>query len=876
VYEITSFLGSGGMGEVYRGRDERIGRDVAIKLLPEALTADADRMRRFEQEARAAGSLNHPNLVTLHDLGSQDQRPYLVMELLEGQNLREKLGTGGVRLSVRKATEYAVQIAHGLAAAHEKGVIHRDLKPENIFITRDGRVKILDFGLAKLQPGVDEVSEVSRTIEFHDQTRPGTVLGTAGYMAPEQVRGEAVDHRADLFAFGAIFYEMLTGQRAFRRASSVETMNAVLNEDPPDVSDTGAHVPAALERIVRRCLEKNPEERFHSAHDVALVLESLSAASDASTTGVVGVGGKRRMPAWAALALAVLVAAVVASAATWGITRGTQGAQSELRYTALTQQKGADVFPSLSPDGKTFVFASDRSGMMDIYLQRVDGRNAINLTKNSSSADYQPAFSPDGERIAFRSERDGGGIFIMGATGETVRRLTDFGYNPSWSPDGSQIVIATESVALNPASRSAQSRLHLVDVRSGTSRGIEVDGVQPAFSPDGKRIAFWRIDGASQRDIGTVGVDGGEVVLLTEDAALDWNPVWSHDGRYVYFGSDRGGTMGLWRIAVDPKSGRPRGAPQSVPLPSRFAGHFSFSSDGSQFVYTSLDERDVVESIGVDLERGSFTGSPSQVLDGTLLVYSFDVSPDGEWLTMTSRGPQEDLYLVRTDGSEIRQITNDGFKDRGPSWSPDGKEIYFYTTRSGRFEIWKIRPDGSGASQITRTTGSAPWYPRISPDETKLIFYNERGTAIVDLTKEFAEPEPLPPLSPTTRYAGVRWSPDGQRVVGWRSTFDAVDVPGVIVYSLPDRKYSVVAEDGFRGQWTPDGRVLYLNSAGNFILLNVDTGESRELTAPGGFDTRRIVERSFLRFVLSPDGRSLFFSHRNAETDIWLASAPAP
>jgi eukaryotic-like serine/threonine-protein kinase len=876
VYEITSFLGSGGMGEVYRGRDERIGRDVAIKLLPEALTADADRMRRFEQEARAAGSLNHPNLVTLHDLGSQDQRPYLVMELLEGQNLREKLGTGGVRLSVRKATEYAVQIAHGLAAAHEKGVIHRDLKPENIFITRDGRVKILDFGLAKLQPGVNEVSEVSRTVDFHDETRPGTVLGTAGYMAPEQVRGQPVDHRADLFSFGAIFYEMLTGQRAFRRASSVETMNAVLNEDPPEVSDTGAHVPAALERIVRRCLEKNPEERFHSAHDVALVLESLSAASDASTPGIVATGEKRRLPAGAGLALVALAAAAVASAATWGITRGAQQRpQPELRYTALTQQKGSDVFPSLSPDGKTFVFASDRSGMMDIYLQRVDGRNAINLTKNSSAADYQPAFSPDGEWIAFRSERDGGGIFIMGATGETVRRLTDFGYNPSWSPDGTQIVIATESVALNPASRSATSRLHVVDVRSGTSRMIEVDGVQPAFSPDGKRIVFWMIHGPSQRDIATVAVEGGEIVRLTDDAALDWNPVWPRDGKTVYFGSDRGGTVGLWRIAVDPKSGRSRGEPQPVPLPTRFAGHFSFSADGTQFTYTSLDERDVVERVGLDLEQGAITGLPEQVLDGTLLVYSFDISPDGEWLTMTSRGPREDLYLVRTDGSEIRQITNDEFKDRGPSWSPDGKEIYFYTTRTDRFEVWKIRPDGSGAQQITRVKESAPWYPRVSPDETKLVFYNERGTSLVDLTKEFAEPEPLPPLSPTTRFAGAAWSPDGQRLAGWRATFDAVLLPGVVVYSLRDRTYSVVAEDGFRGQWTPDGRILYLDAEGEVVILNVDTGESRKLKVPEGFGTRRILESSVHRFVLSPDGRTLFLSHRNAETDIWLASAPA-
>src|SRR5271167_517123 len=292
-YEIHSLLGAGGMGEVYRARDTRLGRDVAIKVLPEALANDADRLRRFEQEARTIAALNHPNILGIHDIGVHDGAPFLVSEFLEGQTLREKLVSGP--LPARRMIEYALGIAHGLAAAHEKGIVHRDLKPENVFVTRDGQVKILDFGLAKLaRTESGPAGAVLDNPTLNSATTPGVVLGTVGYMSPEQVRGQAADHRSDIFALGAMLYEMLAGGRAFHRETSAETMTAILKDDPPEFADPGHRVPPGLDRIVRRCLEKAPEQRFQSARDLAFALESVSGVSTSSAivTGMAAGEGR--------------------------------------------------------------------------------------------------------------------------------------------------------------------------------------------------------------------------------------------------------------------------------------------------------------------------------------------------------------------------------------------------------------------------------------------------------------------------------------------------------------------------------------------------------------------------------------------------------
>src|ERR1035441_7763633 len=316
-YEIQSPLGAGGMGEVYRAQDTRLGRDVALKILPESFARETDRLRRFEQEARAVAALNHPNILAIHDIGQHEGSPFLVSELIEGESLRAALDGGAV--PQRKTIEYGGQIAHGVAAAHEKGIVHRDLKPENIFVTKDGRIKILDFGLAKLaQKAGAEPDEVTLT---SSHTAAGLVLGTASYMAPEQVRGEAADPRTDIFAFGAVLYEMLSGVRAFRRDTAAETMTAVLKDDPPELSDPGRFVSPALERIVRRCLEKNPEQRFQSARDLSFALSALS-GTETSTISRGAMAARRQIPLLPLLA--AVLALVAVAAATWWIARRPQ------------------------------------------------------------------------------------------------------------------------------------------------------------------------------------------------------------------------------------------------------------------------------------------------------------------------------------------------------------------------------------------------------------------------------------------------------------------------------------------------------------------------------------------------------------------------
>ncbi len=376
-YEIQSLVGAGGMGEVYRAHDSRLDRTVAIKVLPASFSADRDRMQRFAQEARAAAALNHPNILSIFDIGDQQGSPYVVSELLEGETLRERLRSGP--LSARKAIDYALQVARGLAAAHEKGIVHRDLKPENLFITNDGRVKILDFGLAKLI--MPESSSGADAPTLHAVTEPGLIMGTVGYMSPEQVRGQTADQRSDIFAFGAILYEMISGKRAFHGETSADTMSAILKEEVPELSETARNVPPGLERIVRHCLEKNPSQRFHSAGDLAFDLEALTEISATSKSGaqaaVQEVRGAEKRRKLASVAAAIVLAAALVALG-WWLGRG-RGVASAPEYQQITFRTGSVGNARFTPDGSIVYDASWEGGPHQLYLARTDDNGAREL-----------------------------------------------------------------------------------------------------------------------------------------------------------------------------------------------------------------------------------------------------------------------------------------------------------------------------------------------------------------------------------------------------------------------------------------------------------------------------------------------------------------
>ena len=856
------------MGEVYRARDTKLDRDVAVKVLPSQLSQDAAALARFEREAKAVAALSHPGILAIHDFGVHEGTAYAVMELLEGQSLRARLAAGA--LPPRKVVDYAVQIAHALAAAHDKGIVHRDLKPENIFLTPDGRVKILDFGLARQvatgAEGADETS--SPTVSRH--TDAGTVLGTAGYMAPEQVRGRPADHRSDIFAFGCVLYEMATARRAFARDTAAETMTAILKDEPPSATELVPDLPPGLERILMHCLEKSPDERFASARDLAFDLASLSTVSGPRPLATPGRGAWRAAGYAAVAVIAVVVIFEVGRRAGRRVAGGPILAG---KVTQLTDDPGLEVAPQLSPDGKSFVYVSTAAGNRDIFLQRVGGRNGTNLTRDSSADDDGPTFSPSGEQIAFHSTRDGGGVFVMGATGESVKRLTDFGYDPAWSPDGQQIVFATQGVR-DPLYRGQGSELWVVKVAGGEKRRIfRGDAMQPSWSPHGTRIAYWGLPaGSAQRDLWTLPASATEEdprpVQLTNDAAVDWDPVWSPDGRYLYFVSDRGGAMNLWRVRIEEDTGRALGAPEALTVPSQSAGWISVARDGRGVAYVSLERRSSLYRVGFDPARGAVTGSPAPVLKLSRSIRDHDVSPDGTWLAFSTVGTHENVILVRTDGSGYRQITDDSARNRGVRWSPDGRRLLFYSNRSGTYTIWSVRPDGSALERMAAPLDSMLWFPVWSPDGTRFLAGAPQGQPVRIFAAEGAGPRTpmatFPDMEGGLSFIPTSWSPDGTLVAGSRFGQGALPEEGLVVYSLPERRYRQASPEGIQPLWLKDGRRLLYVARYGIAVLDTHTGQSRSVL-PVGFN-----HEGWADLRISADNHVITFIETISEGDVWL------
>jgi eukaryotic-like serine/threonine-protein kinase len=866
-FEVIAPLGAGGMGEVFRARDPRIGREVAIKVLPAEYARDPDRLRRFEREARAAGSLSHPNLVTIFELGTHDGSPYLAMELLDGATLRRKLqgrigSATAAPFTQRTAIEIAIQIASGLAAAHEKGLVHRDLKPENVFITRDGFAKILDFGIVKLAGG-DAIAD--SLMPTAPRTSPGMVVGTAGYMSPEQVAGAPVDHRSDIFSLGAVLYEMLSGHRAFQAPTSVETMNAILHQDPPPLDIEGNRVSPVLERIVRRCLEKEPRRRFDSAHDLTLALEAAAEGTSGSAARVAApaVAARKRTVTRAITAAAVLAVAAIAFAAFWLGRETTLTAPAPAKRTGklvrLTWEPGNDAHPTVSPDGASFAFArGPRGGDVDIYLQRIGGENATNLTPNSPGEDTMPAFSPDGTLIAFRSSRDGGGIFVMGATGESVRRLTDVGFEPAWSPDGKSIAFATDRHDTGVSSRN--SEIWIVDVATGKRRKLfDGDGVVPSWAPSGKRLAFFL---RSRPGIVTIAASGGPASPLTEAYAL--TPEWTRDG--IVFGAvDH--NVELWRVKADDATGAAIGEPE--PLIQSTVGTWMPSStpDGRRLLFSSTQNSFTVTEHAFDPARGVLL-QQERTLHSTPREFRFLLaSPDKEWLCflLFEKGRQ-DLMLVNTRRSETRRLTDDALREQASAWSPDGSKIYFFVRLDGETvgEIWSIAPDGSGRELVIKVAGPPLQMPVLAPDGRTMYVLraDTREAFAVDLTLPVTERRlvPLPRPEEGKHLSLLKVAPDGRSIVGFAASANGELDRVLWLFDVESRTYRRVTDlkVAHSFQWLPDSKRVLLGRQGELSVLDVRTGA---IVPAGNVDASG---------YLSTDGRSLFIETWKQESDIWM------
>ena len=865
-YDILAPLGAGGMGEVYRARDPRLDREVAIKVLPAALARDPDALARFEREAMTVAKLSHPNILAIHEFGRDDGTAFVVMELVPGETLRARLERGA--LPSRRAVAYALQIARGIAAAHARNIVHRDLKPENVMITLDDQVKVLDFGLAK---SVDPAqSDMTRGAGVG--TSVGTVLGTFGYMAPEQVRGLEVDHRSDIFAFGAVLYEMLSGERAFKGETAADTMTAILTKDPRDLDTTGLSISPGLDRIVRRCLEKTPDLRFQSANDLAFALDTLSTASTfsaSSGTAQVAAPAPRQRVVW--LPWAIAAAALLTTAVSWILMAAAKPAEPRFdHFTRITELAGEETSPSLSPDGSTVAYSVRVNGSWDIHSQRVGGRNATPIVNDPQRDEGGPAFSLDGSLIAFHESDDVGGIFVAGATGESVRRVTDIGFHPAWSPDGTQIAFASEEI-VDPASRTGDSTLYVVPAAGGTPRKlVEGDGAQPSWSPSGQRIVYWSNTGG-QRDIYTVAAGGGPRVAVTEDSAIDWSPVWSPDGRFIYYSSDRGGAMNLWRIAVDPSSGQPQGAPEAVTAGVQAsAGLPSFSKDGARLVFRSRVAS--VNPVAIPFDPStSRAGAPFLLDTRNNVRVPSGVSPDGKQIAFYSIGDnQEDIFIGSTTGGGMRRVTDDAPRDRAPVFSLDGRSLLFYSNRDGNWAVWMVGVDGGNLHKVA---GEAPGavYVHLSPKGDMVVFVSNSGRQVFSA--------PIPPISgrsptelPATRAADkylnpTGWSPDGARLAGILIS-DSGRPSGIGIYDLAGHTTSeLAADEAYAVKWLADSRrvVYFAKKGAELVVLDTVTRKRTvvDVRLPGPAVINEV-------FAVSPDNRTIYYGAARAESDIWI------
>src|SRR6201987_4583900 len=816
-YEIVAPLGAGGMGEVYRARDTRLNRDVAIKILPAAFSDDHQCLDRFEREARILSTLNHPNLLSIYDVGSQNSIHYLVSELLDGEMLRHRIQEG--RIPGRKALDYAVQIAKGLAAAHEKGVVHRDLKPENIFVTADGRIKILDFGLAKQNvPGDSE-----KTASLTEQ---GTGMGTVGYMSPEQVRGNTADSRSDIFSFGAILYEMLTGTRAFKCNSSVEAMHAIRREDPPEIPTTDGRISPGTERVMRRCLEKASDERFQSARDLAFALEGLSGSSSRTDTLAESARLETKRHPWErnwklwAFATVLLMALL----ATLWLRQPTRAATEFVQLTNDSHSKGIFGWPppvnssALLTDGSRLYFTVEASlGAGPTPAQvSVNGGETAPIRLPLPYAGFQlMGISPDGSELlvqGFNASEVEVPEWIVPVTGGSPRRLDDLmAHDGAWSPDKRLVAFA------------AGDGLFLLDSNNQKRKIFTASGIVlwPRWSPDGKRLRFTVEDSSTASSaLWEIRADGvGAHLLLPgwNKPSVECCGEWSRDGRYYVFKTGTFAHSDIWAVAEGFF-----GMSRPIQLT---AGPLSFSSpspslDGKWLYAVGTQNR--YETVRLDPLFGQIT-----TLTSLPSLESLDYSRDGRWLAYVSY-PDGILWRSRADGSDRLQLTYPPIMAAAPQWSPDGTQIAFTRIRVG--EPWQIVvvPAEGGTPQPVFPEARNQSSPAWSGDGQSLIFgrlpWLESGRNLpVRLEKVDLQSHKLSEIAGSEDMLKPSVSPDGK----YLSAVHTAAAEQLSIYDFGSAKWSKLSSTtGYRPAWTRDSSALYLiNREGELQRYRSATGK---------------------------------------------------
>ncbi len=870
-YEVLAPLGAGGMGEVYRARDERLGREVAVKVLPAESSADPDRLRRFEQEAKAAGALNHPNLLAVFDTGQHEGDPYVVFELLDGVTLRQLLGRGP--LPARKAVDYATQIAHGLAAAHEKAIVHRDLKPENLFVTKDGRVKILDFGLAKLRPALDPHGPRAEGSAVSTATEPGVILGTVGYMSPEQVRGEPADHRSDIFSFGVVLYETLSGGRPFTGDTSAELMTAILKEDPPELLKPD--VPSGLERVLRRCLEKRPEERFQSARDIGFALDAVRDAGptkpEAATLRRPGrLAAVARSPRLAVVTVAGLLAALLL--ASWLLPPRPTPQIAGSRQLTFTGSVAAPVqafewLPALFTDGARIYFTdAGRPG----YVSRMGGE----VVRVPSPVEGQVlGLSADGGRLLVREWlnplQTEGALWVVPTSGGAPKRLGDvMAHDAAWSPDGQSLVYARgEELYLSRSDVSQGRRLATTPGRAHWIR----------WSPDGRHLRFTLIDAKGhRRSLWEVSADGTGLHVLPfqwdQERPQECCGEWSRDGSHFLFTAVQEQQAALWMVDETASVFRGRSWKPRRLTSDSFPSVTAIPSVDGKELYAA-EGRATFQALRYDPRSRQLATFPFP----NAILFRF--SRDGQWLVFVElRGTKGTLKRSRLDGSQALELTDDSMVIWGANWSPDGTQIAFTGKRPGEpFKAYLVSRDGGVPQQVLggeRNEVDLDW----SPDGRSLMFGRPpdnmaeaglpKAIHVVDL-----ETKQVSTLPRSEGLVSPRWSRDGRHVVAM-----PLDSSKVMIFDFDTAEWKDLAGPGigvgfegacrpqcYNAQWSPEGRYVYVEGAGTNVVRVALADRRVERVLEVG-DLGPTVN-DFIFDGLTPD-RSVLLSIRSESTDI--------
>ncbi len=864
-YQILELLSTGGMGEVYRAHDPRIGREVAIKVILTGLTGDVQLMQRFEQEARAAGALDHPNILVIHDIGEQDGSPYLVSELLQGETLRERLIAGAIPL--KKALDLAVQVTEGLAAAHEKGIIHRDLKPENIFITRDGRAKILDFGLAKLTR-----PEVS--IPKPSGTESGTVLGTVGYMSPEQVRGENTDHRSDIFSFGAILYEMLSGKRAFDGPTAVEKMTAILNEDPLPIGNL--NIPIPLRWVVEHSLAKDLPERYGATVDLNHDLRNLrDHFADISSTGSVAMAAPRKRPLLliCLFAFALLLIGFAGASLLLPAPEGID--LSSFQITRVSDGTRYENYGAWSPNGMSIVYAAGIDGILQIFTRRLDSPIPTQLTQSPIDC-RSPFWSPDGRRIYYLSspnfDRTPGDLYVVGAAGGSPQMLAKNVSSATISGDGKTLFFSSvsEKGLMHLWTSSPPGASPLQYTKSPFNN--EFPATWLAFSPDGSRLGLLFVD-QKDGEFWTIGYPDGSPQRVASDLPT-YNLStfsWMSNDSIIFVSGER-----LWLLDTRSKRHYP------ITGDTMEEGNPAVSPEGRILFTSTLRQYDVIQ---VSLE-----GAPARDLTATDLTEGApSESPDGSLLVYSSRRNSSDVILLRNtkDMSERVLVTPADFREEKihvsrVAFSPDGRRI--------AYKVWcETGPNSIGAIYVSTIIGGQPIplllekvkatqsSPSWSPDGNWIAFIRASNEALPgwDLLKIKVLSDEHPVLlKKDIGYNHPQWSPKGDWIA-------CQGYDGLYLFSKDGTNSRMLNRQSWITYgWSKNGGLLYgvkRNEKAHLALASIDVNTGAEkMLGDLGPSPIRIGWDPLMGFSLAPDGKSFTTSILRQKANLWILDGIHP